>query len=60
MAKISQEYPLKPDAFTIEGYNDRPKPCPQQNCKGQVEPTFNANIGQCNECGEKFSWVGLI
>jgi len=58
MAKTAQKYPLKSDAFTIEGYNDRAKPCPyrDRNCKGQVEPTRNANVGKCNKCGEKFSW----
>ena len=59
MAKIAQKYPLKPDTFTIKGYNDRPKPCLERGCKGQVEPTRNANIGKCNKCGKTFGWSHL-
>jgi len=56
MAKTAQKYPLKPEPFTSRGYNDRAKPCLKRGCKGQVEPTWNANVGKCNKCGEKFSW----
>lgn len=46
----------KANAFTIEGYNDQSKPCLKDGCKGQLEPTVNANLGRCNKCGEFFSW----
>ncbi len=42
--------------FTLKGYNDRPKPCPRRRCRGKVEPTWNANVGRCNTCGEQFTW----
>ena len=34
--------------FTIEGYNDKSKPCLKKKCKGKVKPTWDANVGQCN------------
>jgi len=57
---MTKEYPLEPDAFTWENFNDRPKPCPKKKCDGMVEPTWNANIGECNKCGEKVAWGHLL
>jgi len=42
--------------FTWEGYNDKPKPCPENSCKGVVHPTWNADVGKCDTCKEKFNW----
>lgn len=49
-------YPLKPDAFTTPGFNDRPKPCKEKGCIGMVHPTRNANVGRCDLCGKEVSW----
>ena len=48
--------PKKRSPFTMEGYNDRAKPCPKKKCKGMVQPTWNANVGKCDACGERFGW----
>lgn len=48
-----------PNAFTVVGYNDGPKPCPEKGCEGQVQPTANANVGECNKCGTTHSWSDL-
>ena len=47
-------------SFTVSGYNDEPKPCPKRKCKGQVRPTFNANVGKCDKCGETFAWSRFV
>jgi len=49
-------YPLKADSFTVEDFNDRPKPCLEKECKGKVYPTRNVNVGKCNNCGRSFNW----
>jgi hypothetical protein len=46
-------------AFTIVGYNDSPKPCPKKGCEGQIQPTANANIGECDTCGTTHAWSDL-
>ena len=50
--------------FTLDGYNDKPKPCQEKTvknrkCKGTVHPTWNANVGKCNKCGARTSWESL-
>ena len=42
--------------FTDKGYNDKPVLCINRWCKGKIHPTWNANIGKCDACGEKFAW----
>ena len=42
--------------FTIRGFNDKPSSCLQDDCKGYVTPTHNANIGICDTCGERYNW----
>lgn len=46
--------------FTVEGYNDKPKPCPKKRkgrkCKGMVQPTWNANVGKCDKCQSIVAW----
>lgn len=46
------------DAFTFPGLNDTAKPCPE-GCGGLVQPTINANVGECDKCGTKYSWGKL-
>ncbi len=46
--------------FTFKGYNDEPKPCQKAECVGMVQSTWNANIGKCDKCGEKYSWGSLL
>jgi len=43
-------------SFTVVGYNDGPKPCPEAGCKGQVQSTANANVGKCDTCGTTHNW----
>jgi len=43
-------------AFTLKGYNDKPKPCLKKGCTGEVCPTWNANVGVCNKCKSRVSW----
>ena len=45
--------------FTIEGLNDKPKPCPRDRCKGSVQPTANANVGKCDVCETRYNWANL-
>lgn len=45
--------------FTLAGYNDRPKPCPEALCEGMVRPTRNANLGTCDGCHKRFAWSDL-
>ena len=47
------------DAFTFPGHNDQSKPCPDKTCGGIVEPTTNANVGQCSTCKERYNWNQL-
>lgn len=42
--------------FTIKGFNDKPKPCLEDNCNGMVMPTRNANKGRCSECHAMYNW----
>lgn len=49
-------YPLAEESFTLENYNDRPKPCPGKKCAGVVYPTGNANVGKCHLCRKEVSW----
>lgn len=51
--------PLKQGKFTVKRYNDASKPCITEGCKGLIKPTFNANVGKCDTCGEQFSWSEL-
>jgi len=46
--------------FTMKGYNDQPKPCLDPKCNGMVLPTYNANVGKCNECCQDFGWNGYM
>lgn len=46
----------KRSIFTLPGYNDAPQPCLEKRCEGLVEPTFNANVGQCNSCETTYNW----
>ena len=43
--------------FTIEGYNDKPKPCQKSGCNGTVKPTWNADVGKCDTCQARISWA---
>jgi len=43
---------------TFKECDEEPKPCPCCQ-EGQIEPSWNANVGQCNECKKKFSWDEL-
>lgn len=45
--------------FTIKGFNDKPKPCPEAHCSGKVRPTWNANVGECDSCGGRYAWGGM-
>ncbi len=50
--------------FTVEGYNDQPKPCQErtvkgQQCSGTVRPTWNANMGKCDRCLAQVPWTAL-
>lgn len=57
-----------PSDFTVEGYNDKPKPCQEQRdtltvkgrkCTGTVRPTWNANMGKCDTCQARVPWTAL-
>lgn len=54
----------QPSDFTLEGYNDQPKPCQEttvegQQCVGTVRPTWNANMGTCDRCQARVPWAAL-
>lgn len=53
-----------PSDFTVEGYNDKPKPCQEQTvkgrkCAGTVRPTMNADMGRCDRCQTRVPWTAL-
>ena len=50
--------------FTVEGYNDQPKPCQERTvkgrkCSGTVRPTVNADMGRCDRCQAHVPWTAL-
>lgn len=47
------------ESLTIEGYNDKPKLCPECE-EGLVKPTWNMNVGQCDKCGANVNWGRLL
>mgnify|MGYP001592562940 CR=1 FL=1 len=47
-------------AFTVLGYNNKAKPCPEKRCKGWVWPTVNANVGRCDTCHKRIAWLRLV
>lgn len=50
-------YSLDPDVFTLEGLDDRAKPCiATEGCTGKTLPTRNAKIGRCDTCEKEIAW----
>lgn len=50
---------MKRKSFTLKGYNDIPKSCPECG-NGMVRPTHNANVGKCDKCGREIGWSRLL